>query len=228
MKTTATRSGVIRWALPVCVTLGAMGVMSHYTAATPAPAFPSPQPTTIAIVDLVKLMDGLRKTVDLNNQEIAKIEERNKGLNDLSEQVKAKEEELKLLPKTEEKQIREKVAALYELNQTRKARFDALQRVIDFEKGEIIRELYEDVQNAALAYAKKNGFDLVLVDDRAMEVPPQATRDQMQMVIQSKRILFAADTLDITPALVQEMNNQYQAVAPPPSAAAPTPPPPSK
>jgi len=218
MNTFATRSGLARWAAPVCLSLAALGAVSHYSSARP-PVVLSPAPTTIATVDLVKLMKQLAKAAVLNNQLMARNEERQKSLDEMKARLDQFQEEMKILPKDAEKERRELFVRAFELEQTAAGRRDALQRVINIEKGELIRELYQDIQAAADAFAAKNGYDLVVVDDRAMVLPDQATEEQMNMVIQSKRIMFAAAALDITDALAREMNNQYQ--APPATTPAP-------
>lgn len=215
MNTTA-RTGLARLITPVCIALAALGVAS-YTAARP-PVVISPAPTTIASIDLVRLMQQLSKAAVLNSQLKSRNDERQKSINEMVDRLKLMKDEIDALPKTAEKERRELFVKAYELEQTAAGRRDALQRVINIEKGDLIRELYQDIQAAATGFAAKNGYDLVIVDDRAMVLPDQASEEQMNMVIQNKRILFAAATLDVTDALAQEMNNQFQA---PPATPAP-------
>lgn len=220
MRTTIARTGLARLAAPACIALAVLGVGSHLTSARP-PVIVSPAPTTIATIDLVKLMQQLTKAAVLNNQLKARNDERQKSINEMVDRLKQMKEQIDLLAKDAEKERRDLFVKAYELEQTAAGRRDALQRVINIEKGELIRELYQDIQTAAAAFARKNGYDLVVVDDRAMTLPDQATEEQMNLVIQNKRVMFAAETLDVTAALAQEMNNQYQ--APPASTPAPAP-----
>lgn len=222
MKIALARGGWIRWAGPMAVAAMVAAGVGRYTTATPAVAS-APQPVTIAVVDMVKLTSGLTKAGVLDAQRRARGVERQKSLDEMASQIEQMKSEMKLLPKTAEKEQRELYVKITELEQTTKARLDALQRVTNFENGDIMRELYMDTQKAAAAYAQKNGIDMVLLDDRAMEVPERATADQMNMVIQNKRILYAGAALDITAALTQEMNNEYQAppAAPSESTSAP-------
>lgn len=219
MRTSPVRSGLARLAAPACIALAALGVGSHLTAARPPAAIPAPAPTAVATIDLVKLMQQLNKAGVLNMQLKARNDERQKSINEMVQRLTQMKEEIDALPKTAEKERRELFVKAYELEQTAAGRRDALQRVINIEKGELIRELYQDIQAASTAFAKKNGYDLILVDDRAMVLPDGATEEQMNMVIQSKRVMFAGDALDVTSALAQEMNNQFQ--APPASTPAP-------
>lgn len=211
MTNTPARSGLARFALPASIALAAVGLISHYSAARPAPAILAPAPATIATIDLVKLMQQLTKAAVLNNQLKQRNDDRQKSINEMVDRLKQMKDQMDALPKTAEKERRELFVQAFELEQTAAGRRDALQRVINIEKGELIRELYQDIQSAAAGFAAKNGYDLVLVDDRAMVLPEQATEDQMNMVIQNKRVMFAAGALDVTAALAQEMNNQYQA-----------------
>lgn len=210
MHTTITRSGLARLAAPACIALAVLGIGSHLTAARP-PVMASPAPTTIATIDLVKLMQQLAKAEVLNRQLKARNEQRQLSIDEMVGRLKLLKDEMDALPKTAEKEKRELFVKAFELEQTAAGRRDALQRVVNIEKGELIREIYQDIQTAASAFAAKNGYDLVIVDDRAMVLPDQATEEQMNMVIQNKRVMFAAETLDVTTALAREMNNQYQA-----------------
>lgn len=210
MKTSVNRSGVVRWALPSMLAIAGFGVANHLSGAAPA-VVASPQPTTIGTVDIVKVMSGLTKLGVLNYQLGQRIDVRQKPLTEMKEQLDQLTAEMDALPKTAAKERRDKYVKAFELNETAKARKNAMEQLIAIERGDINREIYTDIQAAIAAYAKKNGYDLVLMDDRGMTLPEQAIDRDMNMVIQNKRILYMVETLDITDALIREMNNQFQA-----------------
>lgn len=209
MKTSVNRSGVVRWALPSMLAIAGFGVASHLSGA--APGLVSPQPTTVGTVDVVRLMSGLTKLGVLNYQLGQRIDERQKPLTLMKEQLDQLTAEMEALPKTAEKEKREKFVQAYELEKTASARKQAMEQLIAIERGDINREVYMDIQAAIAAYAQKNGYDLVMMDDRGMTLPDRAVDRDMNMVIQNKRILYMTETLDITDALIREMNNQFQA-----------------
>jgi len=61
------------------------------------------------------------------------------------------------------------------------------------------------------AFAKQEGFDIVMLDDRAMQLPSQASMRDFNQIIVNKRVLFAREGLDVTDRLVTVMNNDYAA-----------------
>ncbi len=57
--------------------------------------------------------------------------------------------------------------------------------------------------------ADERGLDLILVDDSVVPIPPDSQDILSQ--ISSRRVLFARDQMDITNALIAEMNAAYRA-----------------
>ena len=64
---------------------------------------------------------------------------------------------------------------------------------------------------AVAALAKKDGFDLILLDDRSINVPDDASYAEVNNTILNKRVLFASDTIDLTQRLITMMNNDFSA-----------------
>ena len=65
------------------------------------------------------------------------------------------------------------------------------------------------IKDAANTMADERGLDLILVDDSVVPIPEDAQDILAQ--ISSRRVLFAREQLDITNALIAEMNTAYQA-----------------
>ncbi len=71
-----------------------------------------------------------------------------------------------------------------------------------------MRDLYESIRDAAVTFAKANGYDMVLVDDGVDPIPEDST-DPIAM-ISSRRVLFAAESMDVTEALIKAMNDSHR------------------
>jgi Skp family chaperone for outer membrane proteins len=133
-------------------------------------------------------------------------------LGEIETQIKAIDGQLKdFIPKEDTKKRIEALALRLELKATLEARGKAYQQMINLENGDILQELYLKVQTAAATLAQREGFDLILIDDRPIKLPPNGTDREYNEVIQSKRIIYARDGLDITPALRTMMNNEFAA-----------------
>jgi len=219
--------------LGACIVGGA----AFHTAAKNAPAQQQPAtPTAVAVVDLTKLMNGLTELADRDQQRATAHERRladlkvmDKRLNDLKADLKD------TIPPGDIKARTQNVNDQMVLEATLKAQLAAFQRLQDMEAGDMIRALYNKVLGTIESFAQREGYDLVLLDDRDFPFPARASLKEDEGVFEKKRILYARAELDITQRLITIMNNEYSAAtpgAPPPAAkpavvpppAAPTPP----
>ena len=116
-----------------------------------------------------------------------------------------------MIPKDDKAKRIERLAQRVELEATYEARGKAYQRMIDLDHGDILNDLYPKAVAAVQAYAAKEGYDVVLLDDRPMQLPDSGSVKEYNEVIQKKRVLFAKDGTDITDQLITVMNNEYAA-----------------
>lgn len=168
------------------------------------------KPTTVAIVDIEKTLNQLNELTDMNKKLEDRVTVRQADLNALAKQLEDLQEQLKNTTDADVEKRRTLRAQIFELRETATARTKAYQSLINIEKGEIIRPLYLKVLDAVKETATKQGYDVVLFDDRSLMVP-QDTESIVNQAIQAKRILYADDTLDITNQVVLLMNNKFKA-----------------
>src|SRR5262245_11843286 len=178
-----------------------IGVCIVATAALRSPAEPAPaqvpvDPTRVALVDLEKLMKNLHEMKTRNDRNQAQGLEMQAERTKLDDQVKALEKDLSeggLIPPGPSERRNEKTAELFQRRALLKATRDSYQAVFDVRSGNIVHEMYDKITAAVDAFAKREGYDLVLLDDRAMDLPPlnAATAKELNPSIERKRILFA-------------------------------------
>lgn len=203
--------------------LGGFGLRS----VTAKPAMVSPTPAVIGVVDLERVIsEKLTELKALND----KMEEtRNKRIDELKALNKEVEKIEQDLKETPEDQTQRRLALIAsgtmkgKLLETQKQIYEEL---TSLEKGEVIRNLYLKAVKAAEAYANANNFDLIMLDDRSIPVPPGRKDNWYSTTIIGKQILFAKSSIDITEAIVTMMNNDYSAgkgAAPAPTTPTPTP-----
>lgn len=170
-----------------------------------------PAPTMIAIVNIEKVANEVAEARDLLAALKTRAESRQKTLDELADRMKALDAELKLLPENDRAR-KDKLAQLFELRATYEARAQALQRLVDLEQGSTMREIAEKVIKTAGAVGKRNGYAIVLSDDRDLySFPEEATPAQIRPLVRSRSILWADDRLDITAQVIAQMNNDYAA-----------------
>lgn len=170
----------------------------------------APAKTSIALVNLETLMTKLDETKSLNDELKSTFEARKKELDELVKKAEALQKERDMLP-AESKERRQKAAEAAEASKLIAARRDIFQALIDMDNGELVRGMYAKILAAIDSFAKKEGIDMVLLDDRGINLPTQGTQNQVNAAIQAKRILFATDTLDITNRVATIMNAEYSA-----------------
>lgn len=175
--------------------------------------FQAPAPVTIASVDLAKLINGLQELKVRNEAQAARGKEMQSKLDDMKRQILAIEEQLKPeggIPKTDVRARMTKFSEKLELESLMKARREAYMQMVDFDTGDLIRDLYAKVQVAVDELAKREGYDIVILDDRSISIPNPAGMDSVNEVIGKKRLLYARPGIDVTDKVMQAMNAAYE------------------
>ncbi|NNM84593.1 MAG: OmpH family outer membrane protein [Phycisphaerales bacterium] len=82
------------------------------------------------------------------------------------------------------------------------------QQKIDLEHMLRVEQLYHDIDSAIITYASSHGISLVLQKEPLnLNVP----NDQaLVQEIRSRKVLYSAPSLDITPAVIRTMNQQWE------------------
>ena len=187
-------------------------------------AAPARVPSVVAVVNLQVLLEGLRELADKNKELDPTRTGYRAKLDELDARIKALDAELKDNIPADQAMLRaEKSVQLSELRNVREFREKAFIDLMDARNGDILRKMYLKTMPQIGAYAKLNGIDLVLLDDRGIPVPERASQSQINNVILSKRVLHASEGIDITQQLVTFINNDYGAAPAAAPAPAPTP-----
>jgi len=191
------------------VALAVVVTVSWGVGAGTSPTRQTAEPVAAAVVDLELVQQGLEEWAFRD----AKRKERAQGLQDelytLAQDLKVKQENANTLPKGESR--RNAVMKILELQSNLKFKKELYQQLIDIEQGDLIRKMYDKIVAAASDVAEEEGFDLVLVDDRKISSPDEATQQQVTAVLMQRRVLYASSRVDITDRLIAKMNNEFAA-----------------
>ena len=74
-----------------------------------------------------------------------------------------------------------------------------------------LREIYRSIKRAARDMADEAGYDVVLVDDSRVDLPPGDININQE--ISRRRTLFANSELDVTVELIERMNAEFRAAS---------------
>ncbi len=165
--------------------------------------------TAVAIVDLERVMNGLSEKKRREDDMKSLIGQRQASLDDLKKTLDGLAKQLEVLPKTDRTKMREIKQKQIETAATAEARKQALQTLISLETGEILREIYFKINDAITRVAAKDGWDLVLLDNRSIDIPDALTDREINFIIQSRTVLHASNSVDITDDIITLMNSEF-------------------
>lgn len=172
----------------------------------------APPATVVATVDVQKLMEGLAEVKARNEVLRADATKKQAELDEMRAKIKKVKEDLELMNK-ESIDYRNKFAEGIVLEANLQSKGKIYTQLVDLDSGELIRAVYTKIQATVAKVAAKDGYSLVMLDDRGLGLPKTGSDKDMNGVILNKRILFAEANLDITERLIAEMNNEFNAPA---------------
>jgi Skp family chaperone for outer membrane proteins len=213
-------SAPLRRALAIasCVLIGAAAAAT--LRAQPSAARTA-APTRVALVNLGRVMDGLNEGKDAKARLDALVNDAKKQLDDLNTQIKAIDKDLELMKgKEDSPQYREKLGQKLVKTAQGKAQEQVLQQLINEQEGTTVRGMYVKMTEAIQKVAVRDGWDLVFRDDRDV-VPPEKTSDgrpltgrEVRGIIDQRAIMAAGAAIDISQAVIDQMNNDYKGPKP--------------
>jgi Skp family chaperone for outer membrane proteins len=196
----------------VCAAAGLFGAVAGQRTARGASegvAAARASATAVAIVDLERVMMGLKEKEKREGEMKDRIVAFQGTMDDLKKQLDGLSKQLELTPKENVAQVREIKQKQIELAAQAEARKQALQTLISLETGEILRSMYMKINGAVDRIAEKDGWDMVLLDNRSIKIPETVTDREINFIIQSRTVLHAANSVDITDDVITLMNNEF-------------------
>lgn len=195
----------------ICGAAGLCGLLAGNRSASASAGVASSRAsaTAVAIVDLERVMLGLEEKAKRESDMKGRIATFQTTMDDLKKTLEGLTKQLELTPvenvaaRREIKQKQIETAALAD------ARKQALQTLISIETGEILRAMYTKINDAVDRIAEKDGWDMVLLDNRSIKMPETVTDREINFIIQSRTVLHAANSIDITDEVITLMNNEY-------------------
>lgn len=210
-------------ALAALAALGAGGPASGAALAARAPATSrSPESIRIALVDIQKLADGLAEGATTKEKLNAMVEALNAAKGEFVKQVNALDKDLELESDKNSPKARQIVSKKSELQAQAKVRLGTMMEDFRRQRSDLTVDTYAKILEAIPRFAKQEGYDMVLADDRHVMPQKGIDPEQVAMQVDMRKVLYAKDELDVTAQLIVFMNNEYKAApkipAPPPPA----------
>lgn len=173
-------------------------------------------PTPVATVDLVAVITQLEefKAIDARIQE--DVEQKSAEIKQLTEEIEGLNTDLERLDPASDaydKIFRERNMKMG----FRELRGSMLVKWQQEDTARVLTDLYEKAVKAVEDVAKRDGWEVVVHGGQPLTVPrnpnvrAEAAVDFVENFIQSRRVIYAGDSVNITSSVVQHMNNQYHA-----------------
>lgn len=203
-----------RWAIVAVMVLAGAGMFRVASVEGQPAGVQSARPTSVAIVDVGRVLEALdEKAVEVQRlgafgQKLAD------QVQEIQKQLDAANSDLDVLPKNTP-QYEDKQNEAIRLQMKLQGEKEFAKFRLNKEKQRTKLELFNKIVSAAGIYAEREGYDIVLNDDRDMTIPSeqlgQLTDPQFESFVQGRRLIYAKDAVDITDAVATMMNNQFKA-----------------
>jgi Skp family chaperone for outer membrane proteins len=173
-------------------------------------------PSAVATVDLFAVINALDEFTAREQSLARSTQERRDEVQRLNAEIEGLEQDLTGLDPTSDAydqlfRERNMKAGFREL------RVNMLTKWQMEDNARLISELYAKAITAVGEVAQRDGWDVVVHRGQPMAVPPnpniraELALDFVEDWIQSRRVIYANDAVDITNSVVQHMNNKYAA-----------------
>ncbi|MEM1184022.1 MAG: OmpH family outer membrane protein [Planctomycetota bacterium] len=207
MTHTSNRPGVITLAVATALVLAGWLAGQSATATNRVVMAP---PTSVAVIRLEPLLEQLKERTELEDTLNAFIAERQAQVDALRSEGETAASDLELFtPGTAAH--RDKTREVLEIRAALETRQKILQEIVSVETGTILQELYLKIKAAAQRIAVRDGYDIILLDDSAANLPPNVSEGAVLRFIGDRRVLYANDAVDVTGTVANYMNNAFAA-----------------
>jgi Skp family chaperone for outer membrane proteins len=194
----------------LCIGSIVLGSAWQSATATPAGARAAATPTSVAVIDLNRMVKGLQEMSEQADRLQQEADASAKRLEELSTRIKSLEADLETMGTQDVRARRAKLQEKFELEILHKARRESLQRLLELEMGTLMRAAYLKIQDAAARFGEAEGWDLILVDDRD-GIREGVTPEELRRLTEGRQVMHVGKRIDITDQLITMMNNEYKA-----------------
>ncbi len=167
-------------------------------------------PSAVAVVDIDRLSTDLEEFKIPREQFIAKQNAWTEELKGLQARLASLDEELDLIPEGSTDARINKIIQRTTVESEIKTKGQLFQQASDLEQAKLFKRMYDKIADGAARIAQRDGIDLVLVDDRIFAIPA-TNRAVQSAMLESKKVLYASEPVDLTDELLTMLNNEFSA-----------------
>jgi Skp family chaperone for outer membrane proteins len=188
--------------------LGALLIAHPARSADPAPS----APVSIAIANPATISEQIKEFKDLNGQFDLDQKSFAQNLQDRKNSLQAMQQALQFL-KPDSPEFAAKQDDLLKASIEADAWAKETQLAYERKQKDKLRDLFQEIQDAIAKVAQKDGYSLVLADQRP-KIPddldnPNITVEQLKNVIVARTILYSDQSRDISGEVITLMDKEY-------------------
>ncbi|MEQ9096356.1 MAG: OmpH family outer membrane protein [Phycisphaerales bacterium] len=173
-------------------------------------------PTPVATVDLVAVITQLDEFKVIDQRIQADVEKKSNEIKQLTQEIEGLTADMERLDPASDAYdqiFRERNMKMG----FRELRGSMLVKWQQEDTARVLTDLYEKALKAVEDVAKRDGWEVVIHGGQPLMVPrnpnvrAEAAVDFVENFIQTRRVIYAGESVNITKSVVQHMNNQYAA-----------------
>lgn len=173
-------------------------------------------PTPVATVDLVAVITQLDEFKVIDQRIQADVEKKSNEIKQLTQEIEGLTADMERLDPASDAYdqiFRERNMKMG----FRELRGSMLVKWQQEDTARVLTDLYEKALKAVEDVAKRDGWEVVIHGGQPLMVPrnpnvrAEAAVDFVENFIQTRRVIYASESVNITKSVVQHMNNQYAA-----------------
>ena len=203
-----------RWSFLAVAALAVAGLWRAGSQQAQAERATLQTPCCVGVLDLNTVLSTLTERESRESELREFIQSKESKLDAIKKQGLQAQKELedmrKVLP-VGSPEAEAKAEEAVRLQMTLKAESELAQALVENKQKKMHLELFTRINDAARRYAEREGLLIVLSSDAGFRIPPSATEEQTQSAIVGRRVLFAAEPVDISAGVAQMMNNEFKA-----------------
>jgi len=169
---------------------------------------PPAQPTAVATVDIVKVIDNMKERVVREAELEENKNTRQAQLQEVASKIDLLKADLEAGTRGTD-EYKDKIRQAMEIQAVYEARGKALNQILSIDRGNVTREMYEKITDAVSRIAEREGYDSVIFDDSLFPINDDIPYQDVFRSIISRSVIYCSDSVDITDQVVTLMNNEF-------------------
>ena len=158
---------------------------------------------TIAVISVPEIMNKSTKAKALQEKIVSESESGQKDMEATQKKIEAIQADMQTRKRGSE-DYNKLGLEMMENKAKLEAHKQYYQQVLSRKNADVIEKVYQDILSAAQAVAKEKGYDLVLDKDDIQFPTPGG--NELSVMIQTHKVVYAADYLDITEDVLKELD----------------------